>query len=78
MIKKVNYRMWMKVARAKQGMKQKKLAELVGKHSVTISLIESGLSNPSVKLACAIAAILKVDPLDFIEFEASTYWEVTQ
>lgn len=71
---KGTYRLWMRAARAKKHMTQKALAELLKVGNDTVSKIESGQSNPSIQLGCAIAMELEVDALEFMQFEASGYW----
>lgn len=66
-------REWLRMARAKNRITQRALANIVGVREATINHIENGHSNPSVKLACKIAMVLDVDPLEFVRFESETY-----
>jgi len=55
--------------RAKYDMKQDTLAELVGARRETISRIEKGLYNPSLKLAMDIAKVFGVTVEEIFSFE---------
>ena len=59
----------MKLARVEKDLSQKQLAEAVGATRQTISLIESGKFNPSIKLCIAICKVLN-KTLDEIFWEA--------
>ncbi|MFC4305265.1 helix-turn-helix transcriptional regulator [Cohnella boryungensis] len=59
-----------KVARIEKGnLSQEELAELIGVSRQTISLIESGKYNPTIKLCLALSKVLnkKLDALFWIE-----------
>lgn len=49
----------LKVARAEKDLSQEQLAEMVGVTRQTISMIESGNYNPTLKLCIAICQALK-------------------
>lgn len=49
----------LKVARAEKDLSQEQLAEMVGVTRQTISMIESGNYNPTLKLCIAICKSLK-------------------
>jgi len=58
-----------KVARAEKGLTQQQLAELIGVSRQTISSIEKGDYNPSIKLVLIMAAALdkRVEELFYFE-----------
>lgn len=60
-----------KVERTKLGIKQKELAKQVGVTRQTISLIEKGEYNPSLKLCLLICYVLesRLDDLFWVEKE---------
>ncbi len=55
--------------RAKTGMKQGELAELVGVRRETIIRLEKGQYNPSLKLAMDIAKVFGVTVEEIFSFE---------
>ena len=55
--------------RAKTGMKQGELAELVNVRRETIIRLEKGQYNPSLKLAMDIAAVFGVSVEEIFSFE---------
>ncbi len=55
--------------RAKHNMKQDTLAELVGARRETITRIEKGQYNPSLKLAMDIAKVFGVTVEELFSFE---------
>ena len=55
--------------RAKHNMKQDTLAELVGTRRETITRIEKGQYNPSLKLAMDIAKVFGVTVEELFSFE---------
>jgi len=55
--------------RAKHNMKQDELAELVGARRETITRIEKGQYNPSLKLAMDIAKVFEVTVEELFSFE---------
>ena len=59
----------LKVARAEKNLSQSKLAEMVGVSRQTISSIETGLFNPTAKLALIICIALdkKFEELFYFE-----------
>lgn len=57
--------------RAKSDMKQETLAELVGVRRETISHLEKGKYNPSLKLALDIAKIFNTTVEELFEFRDS-------
>lgn len=59
----------LKEYRARTGMKQGDLAELVGVRRETIIRLEKGLYNPSLKLAMDIAKIFGVTVEELFSFE---------
>ena len=59
----------LKEYRARTGMKQGDLAELVGVRRETIIRLEKGLYNPSLKLAMDIAKIFGVTVDELFSFE---------
>jgi len=61
----------MKEYRAKQGLTQEKLAEIVGVRRETIIFLEQGKYNPSLRLACNVAKALKapIEELFFFDDE---------
>ena len=60
----------LKEYRARTGMKQGDLAELVGVRRETIIRLEKGVYNPSLKLAMDIAKIFGVTVEELFSFEA--------
>ena len=61
----------LKEYRARQGLNQGQMGQLVGVSRQTISLIERGDYNPSVTLALRIAAVFRVQVEDIF----SLTWE---
>ena len=59
----------LKVARAEQGLSQIDLARLVGVSRQTISAIETGLFNPTAKLALVLCIALEKKFEDLFYFE---------
>lgn len=59
----------LKVARAEQGLSQGDLARLVGVSRQTISAIETGLFNPTAKLALVLCIALDKKFEDLFYFE---------
>ncbi|WP_028510268.1 helix-turn-helix transcriptional regulator [Ruminococcus sp. NK3A76] len=59
----------LKEYRARTGMKQGDLAELVGVRRETIIRLEKGVYNPSLKLAMDIAKIFGVTVEELFSFE---------
>lgn len=59
----------LKEYRAKTGMKQGELAELVGVRRETIIRLEKGQYNPSLKLAMDIAKVFGVTVEELFSFE---------
>lgn len=59
----------MKELRARHNLTQAQLAEKVGVRRETIVFLEKGKYNPSLKLAHAIAVVLKVKIEDLFIFE---------
>lgn len=59
----------LKEYRARTGMKQGDLAELVGVRRETIIRLEKGLYNPSLKLAMDIAKVFGTTVEDLFSFE---------
>jgi len=61
----------MKEYRAKQGLTQEKLAEIVGVRRETIIFLEQGKYNPSLRLAYNVAKALKapIEELFFFDDE---------
>jgi putative transcriptional regulator len=62
-----------KIARIERGdLSQEELAEIIGVSRQTISLIESGKYNPTIKLCLALSKVLnkKLDDLFWIEGDA--------
>ena len=59
----------LKEYRAKTGMKQGELAELVGVRRETIIRLEKGQYNPSLKLAMDIAKVFGATVEELFEFE---------
>ena len=59
----------LKEYRARTGMKQGDLADLVGVRRETIIRLEKGLYNPSLKLAMDIAKIFGVTVEELFSFE---------
>lgn len=59
----------MKEYRAKYSLKQEELAELVGVRRETISSLENGRYNPSLKLAMDIAKIFHTTVEEIFKFE---------
>lgn len=62
-----------KIARIEHGnLSQEELAELIGVSRQTISLIESGKYNPTLKLCLALSKVLnkKLDDLFWMEEDA--------
>lgn len=59
----------MKEYRAKYSLKQEELAELVGVRRETISSLENGRYNPSLKLAMDIAQIFHTTVEEIFKFE---------
>ena len=59
----------LKEYRAKTGMKQGDLADLVGVRRETIIRLEKGLYNPSLKLAMDISKIFGVTVEELFSFE---------
>lgn len=66
-------RKWLKEARENNLMSQSDVAREVDVTYQTILNIEKGKTNPTIGLACAIADMLDVDPLEFVKFESETY-----
>lgn len=64
--------------RVKRGMSQEQLAELAGVRRETISRLEKGIYNPSLKLAMDISRILDGDIYDLFSFEEEAGEEVQQ
>ncbi len=52
--------------RAERGLSQEALAYEVGIDRTYQSQIERGVGNPSLRVLCSIAAVLKVDPVDLL------------
>lgn len=59
----------LKEHRARTGMKQGELAELVGVRRETIIRLEKGLYNPSLKLAMDIAKVFGTTVEELFSFE---------
>ena len=62
----------LKEYRARQGLNQGQMGQLVGVSRQTISLIERGDYNPSVTLALRIAAVFRVQVEDIFTLEEDT------
>ncbi len=58
-----------KELRARDGLKQEELAELVGVRRETIGNLENGRYNPSLKLAMDIAAVFHMTVEEIFMFE---------
>lgn len=58
-----------KELRARDGLKQEELAELVGVRRETIGNLENGRYNPSLKLAMDIAAVFHMTVEEIFIFE---------
>ncbi len=56
--------------RAKYDMTQEELARRVGVRRETVVFLEAGKYNPSLKLACGIAKVLKATVEELFVFEA--------
>lgn len=59
----------LKELRARDGLKQEDLANLVGVRRETIGNLENGRYNPSLKLAMDIAAVFHTTVEDLFTFE---------
>lgn len=59
---------YLKNFRKKKNISQKELAEKVGVRRETISMLEKGKYNPSLKLAMGIAAVLCVTVEELFKF----------
>lgn len=59
----------MKEYRARQGLTQEKLAEIVGVRRETIIFLEKGKYNPSLRLAYSIARALEAHIEDIFIFD---------
>lgn len=59
----------MKEYRARTGLTQEKLAEIVGVRRETIIFLEQGKYNPSLRLACNIARALGAGIEDIFIFD---------
>lgn len=60
-------RTWLKLARARAGLTQQKLGDLVGKDITTIGKYENGQRQPPVTTAKEIAKVLHLDWTLFFE-----------
>ena len=59
----------MKEYRAKTGLTQEKLAQIVGVRRETIIFLEQGKYNPSLRLACKVAKALNTTIEELFTFD---------
>jgi len=61
-----------KTLRMEQGISQESMALEAGIDRTYASQIERGISNPSLRVICALAEVLEVDPTDLLKPKAKT------
>jgi transcriptional regulator with XRE-family HTH domain len=61
-----------KTLRTELGISQESMALEAGIDRTYASQIERGISNPSLRVICALAEVLKVEPTDLLKPKAKT------
>ena len=61
-----------KTLRTELGISQESMALEAGIDRTYASQIERGISNPSLRVICALAEVLEVDPTDLLKPKAKT------
>ena len=61
-----------KTLRLELGISQEAMALEAGIDRTYASQIERGISNPSLRVICAVAAVLKVEPTDLLSTNSKT------